>query len=137
VKLTTYVNFAGNCDDAFRYYATHLGAVPGLMVRHGDGPSAQQLPPGWETAILHGRITIGDIELMAADIPGAEPMRSAYLTLRVDEDATAKRFYTALAKDGRVLMPLAETFFASQFAQVQDQFGINWMILRERPRPAA
>jgi uncharacterized glyoxalase superfamily protein PhnB len=34
-------------------------------------------------------------------------------------------------------MPLAETFFASQFAQVRDQFGINWMILRERPRPAA
>ena len=36
---------------------------------------------------------------------------------------------------GRELMPLAETFFASRFGQVQDRFGINWMILHERPRP--
>jgi uncharacterized glyoxalase superfamily protein PhnB len=31
-------------------------------------------------------------------------------------------------------MPMEETFFASRFGQVQDQFGINWMIMRERPQ---
>jgi uncharacterized glyoxalase superfamily protein PhnB len=30
---------------------------------------------------------------------------------------------------------MEETFFASRFGQVQDRFGINWMILHERPMP--
>jgi uncharacterized glyoxalase superfamily protein PhnB len=33
-------------------------------------------------------------------------------------------------------MPIQETFFATRFGQVQDRFGINWMIIRERPMPA-
>ena len=33
-------------------------------------------------------------------------------------------------------MPMEETFFASRFVQVRDQFGMNWMILKERnPEP--
>jgi uncharacterized glyoxalase superfamily protein PhnB len=28
MKLTTYVNFAGKCAEAFRYYEEHLGAKP-------------------------------------------------------------------------------------------------------------
>jgi len=85
--------------------------------------------------VLHARISIGDTELMAADIPNAEPMRSAYLTLRVDSNTEAERIFGALSDDGRVLMPMEETFFAHRFGQVQDQFGINWMILHERPLP--
>ena len=61
-------------------------------------------------------------------------MRSAYLTSSVDSDAEAERIYAALSDGGRVLMALEETFFASRFGQVQDRFGINWMILCERPR---
>jgi PhnB protein len=76
---------------------------------------------------------IGDNELMAADIPNAEPMRSAYLTLRVDSDNEAERVFVALSDGGRVLMSIQETFFASRFGQAQDRFGVNWMILHERP----
>ena len=83
--------------------------------------------------VLHARITIGGTDLLGADIPGAEPLRSAYLTLSVDSDSEAERIYAALADGGRVLMPIEETFFASRFAQVQDRFGIKWMILHERP----
>jgi PhnB protein len=79
------------------------------------------------------RISIGDTELMAADIPDAEPMRSAYLTLRMERNIEAERVFAALSDGGRVLMPIAETFFAFRFGQVQDRFGINWMILHERP----
>jgi PhnB protein len=63
-------------------------------------------------------------------------MRSAYLTLGVGSDDEAERIYAALSDGGRVLMPMEETFFASRFAQVQDRFGINWMILHQRPMAA-
>ena len=45
--------------------------------------------------MLHARISIGDTDLMGADIPNAEPMRSAYLSLGVDSDAEADRIFSS------------------------------------------
>jgi PhnB protein len=134
MQFRTYVNFDGRCTEAFRYYEAHLGATIGFMMTHDQGPDASRLPPEWKHAVLHARLRIGDTELMAADIPNAQPMRSAYLTLSVSSDAEAERIYAALSDGGKVLMPMEETFFASRFGQVQDQFGMNWMIMHERPR---
>jgi PhnB protein len=133
MKLQTYVNFAGTCAEAFRYYERHLGGQIGMMMTHGQMPDPSQVRPELKDTILHARIAIGGTELMGADIPTALPMRSAYLSLSVDSDADAERIYAALADGGEVLMKMEETFFASRFGQVRDRFGINWMILHERP----
>ena len=136
MKLNTYVNFAGTCAEAFRYYEQHLGGQVGMMMTHGQAPDQTRIDPDRKDAVLHARITIGDTDLLGADIPGAEPMRSAYLTLGVDSDSEAERIYAALGDGGRVLMMMEETFFASRFGQVQDRFGMNWTILHERPMPS-
>jgi PhnB protein len=52
----------------------------------------------------------------------------------VDSDTEAERIFSALSDGGK--MPMEETFFASRFGQVQDRFGINWMIIREKPMPS-
>lgn len=70
---------------------------------------------------------------MGADIPDAQPMRSAYLSLAVPSDAEAERIFSALSEGGEVFMPMQETFFATRFAQLRDRFGINWMLIHERP----
>ncbi len=132
MKLQTYVNFDGKCAEAFRFYEKHLGATIRMMMTHGESPEPSRLDPSWKDAVLHARISIGDTELMWADIPNAEPMRSAYLSLSVDSDAEAERIFAALADGGQVFMPIEETFFASRFGQLRDRFGINWMILHER-----
>ena len=133
MKLNTYVNFAGKCAEAFRFYENHLGGKIGMMMTHGQSPDQSHTKPELKDAVLHARITIGDTDLMGADIPSAQPMRSAYLTLRVQSDAEAERIFSALSESGEVFMPIQETFFASRFAQCRDRFGINWMILHERP----
>jgi PhnB protein len=133
MRMNTYVNFSGKCADAFRYYEKHLGGKIGMMMTHEQGQS--RVSPEWKDAVLHARISIGDTELMAADIPNAEPMRSAYLTLRVNTDSEAERIFSVLSDGGQVFMPIQDTFFASRFGQVRDRFGINWMILHERPMP--
>lgn len=135
MKMNTYVNFSGTCAEAFRYYEKHLAAKVGMIMTHGQSPDQTDVKPEWKDAVLHARISIGDIELWAVDIPNAEPMRSAYLTLRMDTDSEAERAFSALSNGGKVLMPMREEFFASRFGQVRDRFGINWMILHERPTP--
>jgi PhnB protein len=91
------------------------------------------MEPEWKDLVLHASITIGGTELSGADVPNAEPMRSAYLTLNTGSDAEAERIFTALSDGGQVLMPMQETFFATRFGQTRDRFGMNWMILHQRP----
>lgn len=124
MELRTYLNFPGNCREAFDYYEQHLGAKTLLMMTH----------PGHE-GVMHGRLDLGGTILMASDVPHAEPMRSAYLTLLAPDTPTAERLYAALADGGQVLMKMEETFFAHRFGEVRDRFGINWMILHERACP--
>ena len=133
MRMQTYVNFDGTCAEAFHYYERHLGGTISMMMTHGELPDQSAVKPEWKDAVLHARIAIGGADLMGADIPGAQPVRSAYLSLSVDSDAEAERIYGALADGGSVLMKMDTTFFATRFAQVRDRFGINWMILRQRP----
>jgi PhnB protein len=136
MKMLTYVNFAGKCAEAFRFYEKHLGATIGMMMTHGQSPDQSNVKPDWKDAVLHARLLVGGTELMGADIPNAQPMRSAYLSLNVDSDAEAERIFSTLADRGEVFMPMQETFFATRFGQLRDRFGINWMIIHERPMPS-
>lgn len=129
IKLDIYINYAGNCENAFRFYEKHLGGKIMLMAPH------QQLPPGspkeWENPILHAIIEIGGTLLRGADVPNAEPMRSAYLTLRFDTSEKAEEIYELLSGDGEIFMKMEKTFFANRFAMLRDKFGTSWMILNE------
>src|SRR5256885_11434200 len=135
MRMNTYLNFRGKCAEAFRYYERHLGAKVGMMMTHAQSPDQSRVGSEWKDAVLHARISIGDTELMAADIPNAEPMRSAYLTLRMDSNIEGARVFAALSDGGRGLMPIEETFFAFRFGQVQDKFGFIWTILHDSPLP--
>ena len=136
MKMNTYVNFAGTCAEAFRFYEKHLGGTVGMMMTHGQAPDQSKVSPDMKDRVLHARISVGGTELMGADIPSAQPMRSAYLSLGVDSDAEAERIFSALSEGGEVFMSMQETFFATRFGQLRDRFGINWMIIHERPMTA-
>src|SRR5437660_1026299 len=126
-----YLNYAGNCREAFRFYEQHLGGKIKLMMTHGQGPNAAHLPADQKDAILHAQIEIGTTVLMGADIPKAEPMRSAYLALTVDSEQAAERLYRLLSEGGQIFMKMERTFFANRFAMLRDRFGTSWMLLHE------
>jgi PhnB protein len=130
MRLDVYVNYRGTCEEAFGFYAQHLGGSITGIVRHGDQPNPN-MPPGWETKVVHARMAIGDTVLMGADIPQSEPMRSAYLTLTVDTEAEAERLYGVLAEGGDIFMKMDKTPFANRFAMLRDRFGASWMLLHQ------
>ena len=134
MKLDIYVNYPGHCKEAFQFYEQHLGGKITMMMTHQQQPGAANVSADWKDAILHARVEIGDTVLMGADIQNAEPMRSAYLTLRLDSAEGAERLYAPLSEDGEIFMKMEETFFASRFAMLRDKFGTSWMLLHERER---
>jgi PhnB protein len=136
VQLTTYLNYRGNCEQAFEYYEQHLDGKISFLMRHGEQPDgdAGQGGPEWKGKVLHARLELAGTALLGADVPTAEPMRSAYLTLTLDSTAEAERVYALLAEGGEVFMPLAETFFATRFAMLRDRFGTPWMLMHQKPQ---
>ena len=137
VKLDIYLNYKGNCREAFQFYEKHLGGKITMMTTFKEQPDPTNIPPNWENAILHARVEIGGTALMGADIPNAEPMRSAYLTLRVGSSEEAERLYALLSDGGQIFMKMEQTFFASRFAMLRDKFGTNWMLLNENESAAS
>ena len=135
MKLDVYLNYGGNCEQAFRFYEQQLGGKITMMMRHGEQPNAANVPANWRNAVLHARIEFGKTVLMGADIPPDrfQPMRSAYLTLTADSAEQAELLYALLTDGGQIFMKMEETFFASRFAMLRDKFGTSWMLLHERP----
>lgn len=131
-QLDIYVNYPGHCEEAFRFYEQHIGGRLLFLQRHSELPSNRTLPENWQNAVLHARLAIGSTVLMGADVPQAQPMRSAYLTLRFKAAAEAERVYTVLSEGGEVFMQMEETFYASRFAMLRDKFGTSWMLLCEK-----
>jgi PhnB protein len=136
MKLSTHLNFAGNCAQAFHYYEQNLGGKILMLMKQSQAPGAGPNTGGADP-VLHARLQIGEAILIANDVPPDrfQPMRSAYLYLSVDSAQEAERVYALLMKGGEAYMPLQETFFASRFSQLRDQFGTLWTLLHERPMP--
>ena len=136
MRLDVYVNYRGNCEEAFRFYEQHLGGRLTGLVRHRDQPNPN-IPADWKEKVLHAQIEIGSTVLMGADIPKAEPMRSAYLTLTLSSEEEAERVYALLTDGGEIFMKMEKTHFANRFAMLRDKFGTSWMLLHQpAPEPA-
>ena len=135
MKLYTYLNYGGNCRQAFDFYVQHLGGKITELTTHGEVADSGSVPPDWKNAVAHARLELGETMLLGADVPPDrfQPMRSAYLTLIVDSSDEAERIYDLLKEGGQIFMPMEETFFARRFAMLRDRFGTSWMLLNERP----
>jgi PhnB protein len=131
-KLDLYINYPGNCEEAFRFYAQHLGGRLAMMMKHRERQNPQ-LPAEWADKVLHAQLELdAGAVLMGADIPNAEPMRSAYASLTLDSVEEAERVYALLSEGGQIFMKMEATFFSPRFAMLRDRFGTSWMLLAKQ-----
>jgi PhnB protein len=135
VNLSSYLIFNRQCAAAFRFYEQALGGKNLVMMTHGETPeTAAHTAPEWHSAILHARLEVGDTVLMGSDSPTEhyEAPQGFYVSIQVDSPAEAERVFQALAENGNVRMPIQETFWASRFGMLVDQFGTPWMVNCEK-----
>jgi PhnB protein len=130
MRITPYLFFAGDCEEAFAHYADVLGAEILAMMPHTGTPAETDVPPDWRAKIIHACLRVGDQLLMASDAPPGRQssMQGMSVSLHVDEVAEAERVFAALSEGGKVTMPLAETFWARRFGMFTDRYGTPWMI---------
>jgi PhnB protein len=123
-----YLTFDGRCEAAFRFYEQRLGATVGSMFPYGNSPMSESVPPGWETKIMHGSITLGGMTICGADVQGYVQPKGFHIFLEPDDPAETERLFSALAENATIEMPLQETFWSVRFGVLTDQFGIPWTL---------
>lgn len=128
MKITPYLNFAGNCREAMTFYQSVLGGELELMA-HKDTPSAEHVPPEMQNQIMHASLTNGEGTLFASDAPmaHANAFSGTYLSVHAESVEDAERMFAALKQDGEVEMDLAQTFWAKRFGMLRDRYGVKWM----------
>ncbi len=129
MKIATYLNFDGNCGEAFRFYAEALGGKIGFMQTFAESPMAEQVPPAARDKIMHVRLDVGDQMLLGSDAIGERYQKPQGFAVSIMVSAAeAERVFTALSPDAQVEMPLQQTFWAARFGMLKDRYGISWII---------
>ncbi len=135
MKLSPYLSFDGQCETAFKFYEQCLGGKIAALMPYEGSPMADDVPADWANKVMHGELKLGDYVVMGSDcMPGKyEPAKGTYLMVAIDSPDKAEKAFNALAENGTVTMPIAETFWAARFGSLIDQFGIPWMINCDQP----
>ncbi|HMN78239.1 MAG TPA: VOC family protein [Burkholderiaceae bacterium] len=139
MQFTPYLNFGGNCAEAFAFYARLFDGNIVFQGTFAEMPASEDMPPIPESArqrIMHVQLQVKDHALMGSDtLPGADvcsggyqPAQGLWVSIQADSVAEGRRLFDALATGGTTVMPFAATFWSEGFGMVRDRFGTPWMV---------
>jgi PhnB protein len=139
MQFTPYLNFDGNCAEAFAFYAKLFKGTIAYQGTFGEMPGSEDMPPIPESAkdrIMHVHLQIGDQALMGSDaMPGADatcggyqPAQGLWVSIHAADVAEGQRLFDALAQGGQTVMPFGATFWSPGFGMTRDRFGTPWMV---------
>ena len=135
-----YLNFGGNCREAFtRYQEIFGGELVLLGMSDMPADSGYEVPPDQADLIMHAALTFDGHLLMASDDPTPDfgPVQGMFVNFTVGDVTQAGRVFEALAEGGKVTMPLGQTFWSPAFGMCIDRFGTPWMVNVETPDAAS
>ena len=138
MKLNPYLNFDGNCEEAFNFYKKVFKKEFNQygIIRFGDLPPQEgvEIPDDIKNRVMHVGIDLGEQMLMGSDImPGMNnrPFKTgdnSYISLHPDSREEADRLFNELSEGGTVEMPMVDQFWGDYFGSFIDKFGNCWMI---------
>lgn len=135
-KVNPYLNFLGNCEEAFDFYKSIFGGEFTYVGRFSEMPPDPNytMPEEDKNKIMHMSLPISDETiLMGSDSVGEWAPKTVIgnnisLSITAGSTEDADRFFNGLSKGGNVTMPMNKTFWGDYFGMCTDKFGINWMI---------
>jgi len=137
-RVSTYLNFPRNTEEAFNFYKSVFGGEfsGGGVVRFRDIPASEGMPPLAEedkNLIMHIELTIlGGHVLMGTDAPESRGFKvnfgnTIHVNLEPDTKTETKRLFGALSAGGKITMKLEDMFWGGYYGSCTDKFGIQWM----------
>lgn len=125
-KITTFLMFEGDAEEAMRFYTSLFDDAEVLTVsRYGPGET------GAEGTVRQATFSLAGQQFMCID----SAVKHAFcftpamsLFVQCDSDDEIDRLYGSLARQGQELMPLGSYGFSTRFGWVSDRFGVSWQL---------
>ena len=134
--INPYINFNGNCEEAFNHYKSIFGGEFSYVGRFSEMPPDPNfpMPDDVKNKIMHISLPVSkETILMGSDSGGDWAPQiivgnNISVSINAGSKEEADRIFNALADGGQVTMPLADAFWGDYFGMCVDKFGINWMM---------
>ena len=135
--VNIYLNFNGNCEEAFLFYKSVFGSEFSYLGRFKDMPPQEGMPPlpkGMENMIMHVGLPISkETMIMGSDTggewaPAFHQGNNFSISITTDSKEEADRLFYGLSEDGQIIMPLNVTFWGDYYGMFTDKFGVSWMV---------
>jgi len=136
-SVQIYLNFNGNCEEAFNFYKSVFGTEFEYIGRFKDMPAEEgqpEMPEEMGNLVMHVSLPVGNGTMLMGSDTGGEWAPSFVqgnnfsISVNADSKAEADKLFAALSEGGQVTMPLNSTFWGAYFGMLTDKFGINWMV---------
>ncbi len=141
MKLNSYLNFAGNAEEAFKFYKSAFGGEYRNVTRFKDMTiPGRPVPKKDENKLMHISLPVGkDDVLMGSDtIEGFGHKlvvgNNVSISIFPDSKEEADRLFKALSAGGTIEMPLGNQPWGDYYGGFTDKFGIRWMVDYMPPR---
>lgn len=135
VQLNPYLNFAGNAEEAFKFYKSVFGGELTQIIRFKDMPMpGATIPKEEANKVMHVGLPIAkDQVLMASDLPESlgqklVPGNNVYISVHPDSKAEATRIFNGLSAGGTIEMAIADQPWGDYWGSFKDKFGVQWMV---------
>jgi len=134
--INTYLNFNGNCEEAFNFYKSVFGGEFAHIGKFKDMPEDPKFPVAEsdKEKVMHVSFPISkETMLMGSDTGGEwaahyKQGNNFSISINTDSKTEADRLFDKLSQDGHIIMPMNKTFWDSYFGMFSDKFGIQWMV---------
>lgn len=136
-SVNPYLNFKGNCEEAFTFYKSVFGGDFAYIGKFKDMPPMEGQPPmASEDAdkVMHVSLPISkETNLMGSDVTegycaNVTMGTNFAVSINADSIEEADKLFNGLSAGGEVTMPMEKTFWGAYFGMFTDKFGISWMV---------
>lgn len=125
-KITTFLMFAGQAEEAMNFYVSVFERAEILMIhRFGSDAGAA------EGSVMHATFSLKGQTFMCIDSIvkhefGFTPAISLFV--ECDTEQEIEHLFHQLSEGGAVLMPLSSTPISKSFGWVSDRYGVSWQL---------
>jgi len=130
-KHTTYI-MSEDAKAQAEFYTHALGGEILSVMTHGQLPGAKE---ELKDKVVHLSLMAGGINFLMSDSVFEPIIRGNAINLCLEyaTEAEAREAFDKLAEGGNVKCPLEPAFWGALFGQIEDKYGVMWMITTAGP----
>ena len=136
MTLSIYLNYDGNCREAFEFYRSVFGGDFDLISTFGDGPPDMNMPEDERDRIMHVSYRIGSSVLMGSDTsahfgPPFNQGNNFTVSYSAKSREETDELFAKISEGGTVIMPLGDMFWGAYYGLCTDKFGVSWQFVAD------